>query len=201
MTIRKLLTLLIVLSFIQCTDNTTQLSKKERDFAITQLNNSRNNLLSAVNGMSETQFNFKSDKTSWSIAECTEHITIFVNGVSEILEESLELPANPERRKDVKFSDEELITVVQDRSNKNKTEEEYQPHNTYGNPITTLDVFNQKLDHHIKYLKTTKDDLRNHYANFGTVDMYQIFLYMAAHTTRHIAQIKEIQNNINFPKN
>lgn len=201
MTMRILLTLLILLLFIQCTDDTTQLSKKERDFAITQLNNSRDNLLSTVNGLSEAQLNFKSDTTSWSIAECTEHITIFVDGVSEILEESLELPANPERRKDVKFSDEELIALVQDRSNKTKTEEEYQPHKTYGNSIATLDIFNQKLDQHIKYLKTTRDDLRNHYANFGTVDTYQIFLYMGAHTSRHIAQINEIKNHVNFPKN
>lgn len=187
--------------FIQCVDDTTELLKKERDFAIEQLNTSKSNLLNAISNLSEVQLNFKNDEASWSIAECIEHITIFVNEVFEILEESLELPANPERRKDVKFSDTELITFIQDRTNKNKTNEEFLPHKKYGNHTNTIKTYTQKLEKHINYLKTTKDDLRNHYVNFGTVDAYQIFLYMAAHTNRHIAQIKEIKNNTNFPKN
>ncbi len=198
---RKILMLLLILVFIQCADDTIELSNKERDFAIELLNTSKSDLLNTINNLSDVQLNFKNDKASWSIAECTEHITIFVDEVFEILEESLELPANPERRKDVKFSDTELITFIQDRTNKNKTNEEFLPHKKYGNHRNTIKMYTQKLEKHINYLKTTKDDLRNHYVNFGTVDAYQIFLYMAAHTNRHIAQIKEIKNNTNFPKN
>ena len=90
---------------------------------------------------------------------------------------------------------------VQDRTNKTKTEEDYIPHKIYGGQTATISVYTETLKTHIDYLKITKDDLRNHYVNFGSVDSYQIFLYMAAHTNRHIAQIEEIKNSINFPKN
>lgn len=198
---RNFLITLIPLLFIQCSSTTIELSKKERDFAIDQLNNSKDTLLRAINGLSSEQLNFKVDESSWSIAACTEHITIFVDEVFDILEESLELPANPERRKDVKFSDKELIAFVQDRTNKTKTQEDYEPHKMYGDHLSTVNTYKRKLQNHMDYLKTTKDDLRNHYVNFGTVDAYQIFLYMAAHTHRHTAQIKEIKSNTNFPKN
>ncbi|SNY99438.1 DinB family protein [Flagellimonas pacifica] len=197
---RKILIPFMLLIFIQCSSD-TKLSKKERDFAIGELNKSKDNLLSTIDSLSIEQLNFKINETSWSVAECTEHVTIFVDKVFEILEESLELPSNPERRKDVKFSDKELIAFVQDRANKTKTEEDFEPNNTFGSHTKTVNTYKVKLEKHIDYLKKTKDDLRNHYVNFGTIDTYQLFLYMAAHTNRHIEQIKEIKNDINFPKN
>lgn len=196
---KKIFTLFIALLCIQCANDTNQLSEKEREFAISELNQSRNNLLRSLEDLNTVQLNFKSDEGSWSISENTEHVTLFIDEVFEILEESLELPANPERRKGVKFSDKELMTFILDRSNKNKTQEDFEPHNSFGNHSETVNVYNKKLEEHISYLKTTKDDLRNHYVNFGTVDAYQIFLYMAAHTNRHVVQIKEIKNHINFP--
>lgn len=198
---RKIVLPLITLLFLQCTDNTKQLSKEERNFAITELNTSQRNLLGSLEGLTASQLNFKSDSTSWSISECTEHVTLFIDEVFEILKESLELPADPERRKDVKFSDRELIDFIQDRTNKNKTLEDFIPKKTFGDQNATIISYNEKLAKHIDYLETTNDDLRNHYVNFGTVDAYQIFLYMVAHTNRHVAQIKEIKNHINFPKN
>ncbi|MDT7833299.1 DinB family protein [Flavobacteriaceae bacterium S356] len=196
---RQICTLFIALLCIQCANDTNQLSEKEREFAIEELNKSRNNLLKSIANLNAIQLNFKSDTTSWSISENTEHVTLFIDEVFEILEESLELPANPERRKDVKFSDKELIDFIQNRANKNKTLEDFEPRSTYGDHVETVNILEKKLAKHINYLKTTKDDLRNHYVNFGTVDAYQIFLYMAAHTNRHVAQIKEIKNHINFP--
>ena len=199
---RKFLTLILLqILFVQCTSDANELSKKERDHAITELSRSKKNLLNTIDGLSDEQLHFKSDETSWSIAECIEHLTLFVDEVFVILEESLALPASPERRKDVKFSDEELMALVQDRTNKTKTQEEFEPNNMYGDQAETISMYKDKLEKHIDYLQNTNDDLRNHFVNFGTVDAYQIFLYMAAHTNRHIEQINEIKNNINFPNN
>ena len=186
---------------VQCNNNKNELSKKEKDFAIAHLNKSKKDLLEITKDLSEVQLHYTIDETSWSIAQCTEHITIFTNKIFDILEESLELPADPERRKDVKFSDEELMAFVQNRTNKAKTQEDFEPRKTYGNHAETIKLYIEKLEKHVDFLQSTKDDLRNHYVNFGTVDAYQMFLYMAAHTNRHIAQIKEIKNHINFPKN
>ena len=198
---RKILIPFLVL-FIQCTSTSdTQLSVEERDFAINELNSSKDSLLRIMKGLNETQLTYKSSESSWSIGQCIEHITIFENQVFEILEESLELPANPERREGVKNTDKELIARILDRTEKAITQEDLEPNGTYGNHNSTIKEFKVKRKKHINYIKTTKDDLRNHYTAFGTIDTYQLFLYMSAHTDRHIEQIKEIINSTNFPKN
>jgi len=201
-TMKKILIPFLIL-FMQCsTTSDTELSAEERNFAINELNSSKDNLLSVLDGLSEAQLNYKSSESSWSIAQCTEHITIFENEVFEILEESLELPANPERREGVKNTDKELMALIIDRTNnKTETQEDYEPNGKYGNHNSTIIEFEAKRKKHMSYIKTTTDDLRNHFMSFGAIDAYQIFLYMSAHTERHIMQINEVKNNDNFPKN
>ena len=193
--------ILIFILFIQCTSSDKELTKAERDFAINELNGSKENLLNAIDGLSEIQLNFKIDRASWSIAQCIEHLVILENEISDVLRESLELPADPERQKDLKFTDKELIAHVSNREHKGKTQEDFEPHGKYVDHNSTIKEFKVKREKHINYLKKTRDDLRNHFANFGSIDAYQIFLYMSAHTNRHVQQIMEIKNNKNFPNN
>lgn len=198
----KIIIIPLLVLFIQCsTTSNTELSAEERNFAINELNSSKDNLLNVIDGLSEAQLNYKSNESSWSIAQCAEHITIFENQVFEILEESLELPANPERREGLKNTDNELMALIIDRTNnKAETQEDLEPNGKYGNHNSTIIEFGDKRKKHMNYIKTTKDDLRNHFTGFGTIDAYQVFLYMSAHTERHTLQIKEIKNNTNFPK-
>ena len=53
----------------------------------------------------------------------------------------------------------------------------------------------------MKYIKKTKDDLRNHYFDFpfGKVDALQVVLFMSGHTIRHTDQIKEVMRSPGFP--
>lgn len=116
---KKNLMILFVL-LVNCSVSNNKLTPVERDFAINELNNSKGNLLDILDGLSEAQLNFKINESSWSILQCTEHITILENEVFEILKESLELPSDPERRKDLKFTDKELIAHVHNRAEKQK---------------------------------------------------------------------------------
>jgi len=54
----------------------------------------------------------------------------------------------------------------------------------------------------INFVKTTPDDLRNHIVTmpFGSLDDYQMVLFIGAHTNRHVAQMKEVMADPNFPK-
>jgi uncharacterized damage-inducible protein DinB len=190
--------MLVMLSF---KTSDTELTKSEREFAINELTNSRDHLLNVLDGLSQEQLNYKSSESSWSIAECTEHITIFENEVFEILEESLELPPNPEGREGLVYSDKELLAHVANRTKKAKTQQEYEPNGKYGDHNLTVKEFKAKREKHINYISATKDDLRNHFVNFGAADTYQIILYMSSHTERHIQQINEVKANKDFPKN
>jgi len=49
----------------------------------------------------------------------------------------------------------------------------------------------------------TQDDLKEHFIThpvFGTMDLYQGFILLAAHSERHTMQIEEVMANPDFPK-
>ena len=192
--------LLILFSF---TTNNVSLTKSERKFALEQLKNSKIHLQEAIKGLSTTQLNFKATPESWSIAECTEHIAISENMLYGMFEGTLKQAADPAKRSDVKMTDEQVLALITNRTQKVKTQEPFEPTGKFGSHDGTMKEFNTKRDEHIQYVKKTKDDLRNRYQQlpFGTIDSYPLILFIAGHTERHIKQIEEVKANANFPKN
>jgi hypothetical protein len=65
-----------------------------------------------------------------------------------------------------------------------------------------LDAFKDKRTSLIKYAKTSTADMRNYVLQMpiGSIDAYQMLLYISAHSKRHTLQIEEIKANPAFPK-
>lgn len=197
----NLLFLAIIIFFSLTTLGQNTLTKKERDNALAYLKETKTNLLNNLDGLSDAQVNFKPNAESWSIAECVEHLAISESLIFSFVQGSLKTEADPSIRGEVKMTDEQIIQLITDRSGKVKTKEPFEPKNNFGSYQGSLDEFLNKRKHNLKYVKTTKDDLRNHYFDFpfGKADTYQVILFMAGHSTRHIKQIEEILANPSFP--
>jgi len=199
---RFLLTLLVITG-LAGTLKDTSLSHKERKSAMTLMKETKADALKSVKGLSEKQLNFKAAPDRWSVKECMYHIAISEKNLWDMIETSLKGPANPEKRADIKMTDEQLIKMMEDRSFKVKTVEPFEPKNT---PYKTLDdaiaAFKSRRAEHIKYIKTTTEDLRNHVVQmpFGSLDCYQLCLMMASHSNRHTQQIEEVKADPKFPK-
>ena len=180
----------------------TTLTNAERKFAIDELNKTHDRFTSTLDGLSMEQLNYKVVADSWSIAECAEHLAISENSIFDMLMQSLNTEADPSRRDEVKLPDEQIIAMIVDRSNKVKTSKAFEPSGKYGSFEETVEEFKSKRKEHIEYIKTTQDDLRNRYQQFpfGTIDAYQMVLFMSAHTERHIRQMEEIKEDPGFPK-
>ena len=181
---------------------TTTLTAAERKYALDLLQGTKDDLLKKVKGLTAEQLNFKAEATNWSIAECVEHITLAETQLFEFAQTGLKEPADPSKRSEVKTKDDELVKMVADRSQKREAHETLKPTGKFGSFEATLADFKTQRDKHIQYIKTTPDDLRNHYNDFpfGKLDTYQTVLLMAAHSRRHTAQIQEVLDNPNFPK-
>jgi predicted N-acyltransferase len=118
------------------------------------------------------------------------------------MEATMKAPANPEKRSEVKMTDEQLIKMMEDRSFKVKTQEAFEPRNTpYQTIDEALESFKSRRADHIKYLKSTTEDMRNHITQmpFGWIDCYQICLMVASHSNRHTRQINEVKADAAFP--
>ncbi len=177
------------------------LTDSEREKAIAHLSASQADLKKAVKGLKPDQLNWKPSEEAWSIAECVEHLAISENALFEIVEGTLENDPDPEKRAEVKMSDDQLLGFIEDRSTKVKTQAAFEPSNKFDSFKGSLKAFMESRNDHLNYLRTSADDLRNRYFEFpfGKVDSYQIILFISGHTNRHIQQIQEIKENQHFP--
>jgi len=200
---KKLLLLLPVLFLFSYSIKNDGISKKEKKAAISYLEETRDDLQATINGLSEDQFNYKPAEDKWSVKECLQHIAITENGLWQWTDGAIKAAANPDKRSEIKVTDEQLIKMITDRSNKVKTSPEMQPDKSqYTTALDALNGFKSSREKLIKYVKGSKDDLRNHVAQtpVGWVDAYQMILFIGAHSNRHTQQIAELLADPNFPK-
>lgn len=194
-----LLPLIVLISF----SSPSTISKKERKFAREHLKDTKKDLIKTVSGLSEAQLKFKAAPDRWSVEECVKHIAAAEQLLWQTIEGGLKAPANPEKRAEIKMTDEQLVKGIQDRTSKFKAPEPLQPQNisfpTVADALTSFKAGRDKL---INYVKETQEDLRNHVIAFpvGNMDAYQMILLVSAHSNRHTQQIKEVMADPNFPK-
>ncbi|MFT3823819.1 MAG: DinB family protein [Chitinophagaceae bacterium] len=201
---KKLLLLAAIAMLASFVAPLDSLSKKERKFAISFLKDTKKDLEKSIAGLSDAQLNFKPAPDRWSIKECVYHIAMAEPGIRQFVDVTMKAPANPEKRTDIKMTDEQIIKGVEDRSHKAKAPEQIQPQNAkWTNVNDALKSFEEDRAKLINYIKDTPDEMRNHVSlqsPLGPVDAYQLVLLIGAHTNRHMQQINEVKADPNFPK-
>ena len=202
-TYNYLLLLFIVFSGLAGTPTDDVLSKKERKFAAEQMKSTKAELQDAIKGLNPVQLTYKVSADKWSVQECVYHIAISEKTLWTMLETSMKAGPTPEKKKDLKVTDEQVIKMTEDRTNKVKTFSPLEPQNApYKSLDEALNDFKTTRVAHIKYIKATSEDLRNHFVQmpFGMLDCYQLCLLISSHTDRHVQQLNEVKANAGFPK-
>jgi hypothetical protein len=180
----------------------SKLTAAERQNLINILNASFSRFESVIFGLSEAQLLFKSNQKKWSVSECIEHVALAELHFQEILEEAMKKPSNPAFRKKIKIKDEKIRPKMLSKIWKAKSPEVFKPSGKFKNPKDAIIAFSEQRLKTIEYIKTTQDDLRNHFWKHpltGNIDLYQTLLLMSAHLERHLNQIENIKSNPNFP--
>jgi hypothetical protein len=181
----------------------TTLTPQEREFALKQLETTRDNFLKSIAGLSEKQWIFKPAPDRWSVAEVAEHITVSETTIFGLVPKLMQGPADPQKRDLVKGKDEIIIEKVPDRSHKVQAPEILRPTGRFATEADLTKAFEEARKSNMDYIRTTNDDLRDHFFDhpmLGTLDGYQWLLLISAHSARHTAQIEEVKADPNFPK-
>ena len=197
-----LLLALLVITGLAGTVTSTSITSKERKFAATRLKDTKMDVLKSIKSLSKAQLDFKTDSKNWSIRECVYDIAISENTLWQLLQTSMKQPANPEKRADIKVTDDQIIDMTEDQSRTFRTLQDLNTKNIpYKNIDQALESFKSIRAEHIKYMKTTTEDLRNHIAQLpvGWVDCYQICLFMSAQSNRLLQQIEDLRAAPKFP--
>lgn len=202
---RKVLLSLAVVLFCSFTVMPLHLTKHDENKAqlINRLKDSKSDLLKAVAGLTDQQLEFKPAADRWSIIDCVEHLTSIEKAMIDAEKKLMAEAPNPEKKKAMKYTDEQLIAMVEDRSKKQTSPPFGMPKHNYASPADAINAFVAQRDQLIDYVSNTKDMLRAHITNdpnLGMVDAYQLLLFNAAHTMRHIKQIDEVKADPGFPK-
>ena len=159
--------------------------------------------MDSITGLTEAQWNFKPAPNVWSIAECAEHIAVAEDFFAALIPKLMRTPPQPEKRSQTKGKDEILLVSSRDRSQRFQAPEMLIPKRRWPAQAALMDHFRQSRDRMLDYVRTTDDDLRNHFSQhpvFKVVDAYQFILITAGHSERHTAQLNEVKQNPNYPK-
>ena len=179
------------------------ISKEERTKATNFLTETKKQVFSSVEGLSEAQLKFSPGPDKWSVEDCLKHIAITEQALWGMAAGGLKGPATPEKRIDIKMSDDDVIKNLEDRTNKVKTFAPMEPLNTpYKSAKEALESFSMNREKLMTFVNSTNEDLRNHMTQspIGLFDSYQMILFIGAHSNRHTKQINEVKADPNFPK-
>lgn len=197
---------IFVFSFLllAVTSKKTPITDKERKAASELLSQTEQGVFNSLLGVSDAQLNFKPAPDRWSIAECIKHIAVTEQMLWQMTDAALKQAANPEKRSEIKATDEQVVKMIESRAQKVKTAPAMEPQNTpFKSLADALASFRAAREKLIEFVKTTDSDMRNHVVTFtaGTYDSYQMVLFIAAHSNRHTQQMEEVKADPNFPKN
>jgi hypothetical protein len=180
----------------------TPLSAAERRQAAKLLRDARAAVEAAAK-LSPAQRAWKPAADRWSVDECLEHIAIVESKVAGLATAGLGAPRNPAARGEIKFTDQEIVEMLKDRSHKAQAPESVVPHKQFADLAAMESAFNKAHGTLEELVKSSAADLRARTAPhpfFGPLDLYQWVLLTAGHTLRHCAQIDEVKATAGFPK-
>jgi hypothetical protein len=171
------------------------LTDTERNYAISQLEESREKLKAVLEGLTADQLAFKASPDTWSMLEIMEHIVLAETGIGQIVAATLQQPADSGRRKEIRVTDIQIRQILTNRTGKATAPEIIRPTGRFGNISLAKTFFDKARDKNIELIRTTQEDLRERYWQHpatGTIDLYQSILLISAHCERHTAQIQEV---------
>jgi hypothetical protein len=170
---RKASLFLCALLSLSCAGFGQNLSQTDRDKGLQYLEPTRDGVIAATKGLSDTQMKFKPAPDRWSVAEVVEHITKVEDGVFQnVTLKVMKAPAGAADRDPAKM-DAMVLTMVPDRSHKRQAPPEFVPTDS-ATPAQTLDHFLKTRAKTIEFLQSTPD-LRAHVADspLGPLDAYE----------------------------
>ena len=177
-------------------------SPADKERALQYLESTKKGVLEATTGLSEAQWNFKPGPNRWSVAEVMEHLAAaedMLRGVTQ--EQVMKSPAVARDAEEVRKTDEGVLRMIPDRSQKAQAPEPLRPTNRFGSPAAAQKHFVESRTQTEEFLKRTPG-LRAHVGDspIGKLDGYEFILLVAAHSERHTKQMLEVKADPNFPK-
>ena len=196
---------LLLLSLASCLfAEDAHMTAEERTQVLKWLDESHQEFLAAIDGVSEEQWKWKPAPERWSVGETAEHIVLAEAMLFGTVQKALASPANTAWEEKTKGKTELLVRVLAPRLGKAQAPEAIVPRSG----LTRAQVrekFEAQRAEIVKFATETMAPLKEHtfdnpFPVFGTLNGYQWLIYVPLHTERHDKQIAEVKATAGYPK-
>lgn len=177
-------------------------TEKDREFALKYANDTKDDFVKQLTGLSDAQLNFRAAEGRWTIGEIAEHIIVVENALRGFVTDGAMKSAVPAGKDDFRINDVAVILAITNRQQKMTAPEQVRPNGRWKTIADLLSNFDSTRKGSIDYIKNVKDDMRSHFMNtplIGRTDAFQGFLFMIGHSERHLAQLKEVKADPKYP--
>lgn len=172
------------------------LTDEERATALEELEASRRRLLASLDGMTDQDWTVRPSADLWSVAECAEHVAAAEMPLQKFFSSGSWVQPSEAERREIRGKDDWVRTFLRDRSRRDQAPERIRPRGRFGSREEAIRAFEERRSANVAYVRETLQPLRDRFAPHpfaGVIDGYQWILFLAAHTDRHAAQIREIR--------
>jgi uncharacterized damage-inducible protein DinB len=171
------------------------MAPEERSEIVQTLENSRQELNAALEGVSESQAAANPEAGRWSVLECLEHITAVEERFLRRLEqaERTAAPVSDKQR------EAELATLVADRKQRAVAPEPVRPVGRFTSVAQALEHFNAVRTRTIQFAEERAADLYSlaaEHPRFGPRNGVEMLLIVSGHAQRHAEQIREAKDAV-----
>jgi len=168
---------------------------REKQDLLESLETGRDELLAALDGLTENQAARVPEPGRWSVRDCIEHLLLVENYLFAQIATShfSKTPAGSRAR------EARILERGADRTKRLEAPELARPTGCFPTLSEALNAFLASRDETIHYVQALTEDPRlrtAHHPLIGPVNCYETLLIMAIHPHRHVQQIREIRNAI-----
>lgn len=178
-------------------------TEADRKYLLDNLTRSRDEVLAETKGLSKAQWSFKESPDRWSINEIVEHIAIWELLLCNRISNLLSTDAHPELAANAAPDSDALGFIMELKLHYSL---DYTKPFSYTIPMGINDLQNNlawlmKLrNESIRYVSTTKDDLRAHFFTGDNHNPHLTYITLFGHTDRHLRQIRKVKQHPDYPK-
>jgi hypothetical protein len=179
-----------------------RMTAEERSKVLNLLADSRQEFLSAIDGVTEQQWRWKPGIDRWAVGEVAEHIVLAESSQFGNVKSALAMPMNSAWDEETRGKTERLEAILAPRLGKVQAPEALVPKGK----MTLAQVrerFERQRTEIVKFSTETDLPLKQHTLNnpfFGALNGYQWRIYAPLHTMRHVKQITEVKGTSGYPK-
>ena len=177
-------------------------TEKDREFALKYLDETKADYIAQLTNLSDKQLNFRAAEGRWTIAEIAEHITVVEEALFEWMTVGRFKPEPSKCDNPFRVADGLIIGAITNRSRKATAPEPVVPTGRWKTKESLIASFEKARGVTTDFIKNNKSDLRGVFgpSPLGTVDGFQQILFITGHSERHLAQLKEVKSDKNYPK-